>query len=371
MKVLMIGWEFPPKKVGGLGTHCYELVKELKKMVSIVLVLPFKVKVPGIEVLHVPAVWVDPYKISFAHSFLDSVFAYNHNIVTEVIKRKLDFDVIHVHDWLGIRAGIELKKKTGKPLIITFHSNEYDRTAGHPWEVIRKIEEEGIKEADKIIAVSRLMRDELVKYYNADPRRITVIYNGLNPSEIKLNNHKGLFGNKVVLYLGRLTIQKNPEALIKAIPLVLKKRKDVIFVIAGGGDLLPRLAQLAVELGVKDHVIFTGRVTEEEKDFLYSIADVFVLPSVSEPFGITVLEAASKGAVPIISKTVGAGEQVDALMVDFWDVNKLAEYILGVLNYPILRDHMSKNNIGKLESMSWSRVARRTYKEYRRVVGWR
>nr|AAZ32119.1 RfaG [uncultured euryarchaeote Alv-FOS5] len=367
MKVLMIGWEFPPKKVGGLGTHCYELLKELRNLVDVTLVLPFMAAMGGIKTLMVPARWIDPYKASYFHSFIDEIKAYNRNIVKTVLDKDIHFDVIHVHDWMGIEAGIKLKHLTGKPLVITFHSTEYDRAVGNPWDRIESIERLGVKEADLIIAVSNLMKNELVEKYGANPNKVAVIYNGISPEEIAPVDHKGLFGRKIVLYLGRLTGQKNPEALIRAIPLVLSKRKDVLFVIAGGGELLPWLADLSVELGVKDYVVFTGKVTEDEKNFLYSVADVFVLPSYSEPFGITVLEAAAKGAVPIISKTVGAGEQVDALEVDFWDVNKMAEYILGVLNHPILRQFMKDNNVSRLSNLSWSRVARQVLKAYKRV----
>ncbi len=371
MNVLMIGWEFPPNKVGGLGTHCYELVKKLKRYVGIKLVLPFKAKVKGVETIEVPARWVDPYKASYSRLFIDSISAYNENIASMVIKKGISFDVIHVHDWLGIKAGVRLKKLTGKPLVITFHSIEFDRSVGNPWDLIASIEKEGVNNADMIIAVSNHMKSELITYYGADPEKVRVVYNGINPEEIQPNNNKGLFGKRVVLYLGRLAGQKNPEAVIRAAPLVLSKRRDVLFVIAGGGGLLPRLADLAVELGVKDHVIFTGKVTEEEKSFLYSIADIFVLPSFSEPFGITVLEATSKGAVPIISKTVGAGEQVDALKVDFWDVNRLAEYILAVLNHPVLAEHMTEVNVKKLAALGWDRVARQVLKVYKEVTSWR
>ncbi len=367
----MIGWEFPPKSVGGLGTHTYELVNELKGLVSISLVLPFKARVEGIRVIPVPARYLNPYKLSFSHSFIDSIRAYNENIVKEVLGKRVKFDIIHVHDWIGVEAGIRLKRLTGRPLVVTFHATEYDRTAGHPWEVIKEIEQRAVNEADGIIAVSNLMKEELIKYYHADPSKIDVIYNGINPTAIDGSSKKGLFGRKVVLYLGRLAIQKNPESLIRAIPLVLEKEKNVVFIIAGSGELLPRLAKLSVDLGVKDHVIFTGRVTDQEKEFLYKISDVFVLPSVSEPFGITVLEAASKGVVPIISKTVGAGEQVDALEVDFWDVNKLAEYILAVMKYPVLGNHVKENNIRRLTGLSWARVARRTLKKYKKVLRWK
>ncbi len=368
MKVLVIGWEFPPNLVGGLGTHLHELLKELRKSVDVTLFLPFKASMPGIKIVHVPARWLNAYKST--NGLVDSVLAYNKNIVEYVKTKKLEFDLIHVHDWLGIPAGIGIKKITGKPLVITFHSTEFDRTAGHPWERIAEIEREGLKKADLIIAVSEFMKRQLIEKYSADPSKIKVIYNGINPEEIDANAEKGLFKKKVVLYLGRLEIQKNPETFIRAIPLVLSKRKDVLFVVAGTGGMLPRLADLSVELGVKDHVIFTGRVTEEEKKFLYKIADVFVLPSYSEPFGITVLEATAKGAVPIISKTVGAGERIEALKMDFWDINKLAEYILAILDHPVLGDHIRKENLERLEDLSWSRVARQVLKAYRSVVRW-
>ncbi len=369
MNVLMIGWEFPPRRVGGLGTHCYELVKELRNLANVTLILPFKARMKGVKILSIPSSWGNAYQ-SFSRSLLDSVMAYNMNIISAVKKTGMKFDVIHAHDWLGIKAGVELKKLTGKPLVITFHSTEWDRSVGHPWDVIENIEKEGVENADQIIAVSNLMKNELVTRYNADQEKIRVVYNGINPSTISINNHKGLFGKKIVLYLGRLEGQKNPEALIRAAKLVLAKRKDVIFIIAGAGGLLPRLAELAVKLGVKDNVIFTGKVSEEEKNFLYSIAHVFVLPSFSEPFGITVLEAASKGAIPIISKRVGAGEQLHALTVDSWDVNKLADYILAVLKYPVLADHLKSINTQKLLDLSWERVARQVMKVYRRAMNW-
>ncbi len=371
MNVLMIGWEYPPFSIGGLGTHCYWLTRYLADLVDLYFLMPhvgrIKPSNSKMKIIQLPNDWYPFYQAG--RSLFDAVNYYNKLVVDQ--SRHLDFDLVHVHDWIGINAGVRIKEESLKPLIITFHSTEYDRTAGHPWGWIKDIERRGVENADMIITVSNLMKRELIKIYNADSDKIRVIYNGIDPTEIKPSNKKGLFGKKIVLYLGRLSVQKNVDSFLRAAALVLKKRKDVHFVVSGKGPTLPHLLELVVDLGISKDVTFTGYVNDDERDWLYSIADLYVLPSVSEPFGITVLEAVAHGTPVIVSKTVGASEVLkDTLKVDFWDIEKMASYILASLDYKVLYKELREKGLEELRDITWEEVARRTYNTYKEVLGW-
>ena len=378
----MLGWEFPPAKTGGLGTHCYELVKALgSKNVSVILLIPkrsqnVKHNIQNVEIEEVGSVPIMPYNSSkevtmtfekgYGWNFFKEVEAFNRKCVEIALKK--NFDAIHCHDWITINAGVEIKKKTGKPLIFTIHSTEYDRTANiYPLSNIVDVEKRGVQEADIIITVSKNMKNQLIERYGADTNKIKVIYNGINVSK-----YFGLTPKErknIVLFLGRLTNQKGPYFFLKTAREVLDKKNNVTFVVAGQGEKLPELIKQSLDLNIADHVVFTGYLSEEEINYAYSMADVYVMPSVAEPYGITALEAIASGTPIILSKNAGVAEEIKhCFKVDFWDTREMADKILGILDYSVLGECMRKNSYKEIKNFGWDKVAEQTIEIYRRVL---
>lgn len=382
MRILMLGWEFPPAKTGGLGTHCYELVKTLgSKNVSVILLIPkrsqnVKHNIPNVEIEEVGSVSIMPYNSNrestmtfekgYGWNFFKEVEAFNRKCVEVALKK--NFDAIHCHDWITINAGIEIKKRTGKPLVFTVHSTEYDRTANiYPLSNIVEIEKRSVQEADVIITVSKNMKNQLIEKYGADPNKIKVIYNGINASKYFGLTPKDR--KNIVLFLGRLTNQKGPYFFMKTAKEVLEKRNNVTFVVAGQGEKLPELIKQSLELNIADHVIFTGYLSEEEINYAYAMADVYVMPSVAEPYGITALEAIASGTPIILSKTAGVAEEIKhCFKVDFWDTREMANKILGILDYSVLGECMRKNSYKEIKNFGWERTADQTIDVYRSLT---
>jgi glycosyltransferase involved in cell wall biosynthesis len=378
----MLGWEFPPAKTGGLGTHCYELVKNLgAKSVNVVLLIPkrsqnVKHNIQNVEIEEVGSVPLMPYNSTrestttfekgYGWNFFKEVEIFNKKCVEAALKKK--FDIIHCHDWMTINAGIEIKRKTGKPLVFTIHSTEYDRTANiYPLKEIIEIERKGMQEADIVITNSKQMKQQLVERYEIDERKIRVIYNGINASKYFGLTSKE--GKNIVLFLGRLTNQKGPWFFLHTAKKVLEKRNDVTFIVAGQGDKLAELIKLSIDLGIGDHILFTGYLTEEEINYAYAMAKVYVMPSVAEPYGITALEAIASGTPVIVSKTAGVAEEIKhCFKVDFWDTHEMADKILGILNYPVLGECMRKNGYSEIQKFGWNRTADQTIDTYRSVL---
>jgi len=377
----MIGWEFPPAKTGGLGTHCYELVKNLgSKCVNVILLIPkrtqnTKYNISNVEIIEVGSVPIMPYNTTkestvtfekgYGWNFFKEVEIFNKKCVETALRMGPNFDIIHCHDWITINAGIEIKKRTGKPLVFTVHSTEYDRTANiYPLESIIEIEKKGIQEADLVITVSKNMKKQLIEKYGADEKKIKVIYNGIDVSRyFSLTNKER---KNIVLFLGRLTNQKGPWFFLHTAKKVLEKKKDVIFVVAGHGDKLAELIKLSIDLGIGDRVLFTGYLTEEEINYAYAMADVYVMPSVAEPYGITALEAIASGTPVIISKNAGVAEEIKhCFKVDFWDTHEMADKIIAILNYPVLKECMRRNSYNEVKNLSWERTAAQTIEAYR------
>ncbi|MCD6410897.1 MAG: glycosyltransferase family 4 protein [Thermoplasmata archaeon] len=370
MKVAMIGWEYPPFKVGGLGTHCYWLTQHLANLgVKVDFYVPkrsraINVKEKNLKVIEIGITKVYPYdrveEGALEGDFFESVNTYN-----ELCAEKIhgNYDLIHVHDWLTVKAGINLKHKLGKPLIVTIHSTEFDRSGWlNPNEYFINVEKEGMERADRVIAVSHYTKKVIVDNYGIPEDKIRVVHNAVN------HVGEGKKKRKIVLFLGRLTIQKGAEFFLRAAKRVLEK-EDCLFVVAGGGDMLPRLVDLSVELGIANRVMFTGPLTDEEVKHLYRIASVYVMPSVSEPFGITALEAASAGAATIVSKNSGVKEILKhCLTVDFWDTDEMANKIIALLRYDPLRRAITRNAKRDLNFITWERTAQKTLEVYREVV---
>jgi glycogen(starch) synthase len=378
MKVLVLGWEFPPAKTGGLGTHCYELVKNLgKRGVKVLLFIPKRSKnvkhnLENVEVVEVGSAIRNPYNSvkpatifeeGYGWNFFDEVKAFNKKCVELALKR--DFDMIHCHDWITVGAGVALKHMTGKPLVFTMHSTEYDRTANiYPMDNIIEIEKMGLREADHVITVSKHMKKQLIDRYGGDERKITVIYNGIDYTKYFGLSEK--MKKNIVLFLGRLTNQKGPYFFLHTAAKVLEKKKDVLFVIAGQGDQMPELIRIAIGLNIMDNVVFTGYLSEEELLYAYSMASIYVMPSVAEPFGITALEAIASGTPIIVSKNAGVSERImHCFKVDYWDTHEMANKIICMLDYPVVGECMRRNSFEELRGFGWDRVAEQTISVYR------
>lgn len=365
----MIGWEYPPFKAGGLGTHCLGLTRSLAdKNIKIDFYMP-KTKQKAwsdkknLRIIEVGETQIFPYDRpddkELAGEFFESVYKYNDLVVQKV---KGNYDLIHCHDWLTMKAGIALKEKMGIPLVLSIHSTEYDRSGWlYPNEWFINLEREGMEKADRIIAVSYFTKRTIVEKYGIDPNKIRVIHNAVYP--LGVGEKKNL-----VLFLGRLTIQKGAEFFLRAAKKVLDY-ENTKFVVAGSGDMFHRLVDTAVELGIANNVIFTGRLTEDEVRHIYQIASVYVMPSVSEPFGITALEAISAGTPTIVSKTAGVAETLNnCLKVDFWDTDEMANKIISLLRYDALRNTLVKEGAREIELFTWDSVADKTIEVYREVV---
>ncbi len=370
MKIAMIGWEYPPFKVGGLGTHCLGLTRSLAESgIDIDFYMPKTGKKvqschQKIHIQEIGEVKISPYdrpeNLPLQGDFFNSVNRYNDLLVQKV---NGTYDLIHGHDWLAMKAGIQLKKKLGIPLILTIHSTEYDRSGWlYPNQWFIDIEREGMTAADRLIAVSELTKKVMIEKYKVPSEKIQVIYNAVSP----LGAGKK---QKIVLFLGRLTIQKGPEFFLTTAKRVLELEKDVKFVVAGSGEMLPHLIDKTIDLGISNKVLFTGKLTEQEVKHIYRIASVYVMPSVSEPFGITALEAISAGTPTIVSKASGVSEAFqNCFKVDYWDIDETANKIIAILRYPPLRQALTKNGTHEIQQFTWSRVAAQTLHLYNSVL---
>ena len=376
MKIAMIGWEYPPFKAGGLATHCHGITHSLVNQgVKVDFYMP-KTKqntygdTQNLKIIEVGETDIFPYDRpdtkEISGYFYDAVYKYNDIVVAKVqknIKKYGKYNLIHCHDWLTIRAGVALKEKTGIPLVITIHSTEYDRAGWlYPNQWFIDLERYGMEKADKVIAVSHFTKRVIVEKYGINPNKIKVIHNAVYPIPEGKKQ-------EIVLFLGRLTIQKGAEFFLKAAQKVKENEPDTRFVVAGAGDMLPRLVDQAIDLGISDSVIFTGRLSEEEVKHIYSISSVYVMPSVSEPFGITALEAISAGTPTIVSKTAGIAETFkNCLKVDFWDTDEMANKIVSLLKYDPLRKTMAQEGKQEIDLFTWDRVAKHTIDVYNGVI---
>ncbi|MFV1917247.1 MAG: glycosyltransferase family 4 protein [Patescibacteria group bacterium] len=387
MKVLMLGWEFPPFNSGGLGVACLGLAKALaQEGVKITFVLPKKQKV---EVDFMQLMFANLEEIeklaaayttgSMDEKVLDTGFGFvtQANLFGQRVAKlalKCKADIIHSHDWLTFPAGIAAKTVLKKPLVAHVHSTEFDRTGGHfPNPAVYKIEKNGLIKADKVISVSNFTKNILVDKYGISHDKVDVIHNGVDkftPKDLPpaLAPLKDM-GYKIVLYLGRITLHKGPEYFLRAAKRVSEYEPKVIFVVVGDGDMQEQMMNEAANLGILDKVIFTGFLRGDEKDRIYQSADLYVLPSVSEPFGITPLEAIANGTPAIVSKQSGVSEVLNhVLKVDFWDTEDMANKIIGVLEYPSLVSDLRAESSKELPKINWHESARKTIGIYEQLV---
>lgn len=387
MNILTYGWEFPPVINGGLGIACHNIVRSLLRHsdLYIHLVLP---EIKNITFSHER---LDYSQLSFsqrsAHYFTYSIPAllhpylaidrtanpqnqlYGQNLLEEVYRyadvagalaQDIEHDMIHAHDWLTILAGIQAKKLKKKPLIFHVHSLESDRSPYHRNPVIVDIEMQGLKAADAIIAVSERVKNNIIHHYHIPHEKIFVVYNGIPCDAENANIHCCAASKSVpiVLFLGRVAEQKGPYYFIKAAEKILATRHHVEFVMAGYGDQLHDMIEETARLGISHKVHFTGLLEREQVVKIFQMSDVYVMPSVSEPFGIACLEALSYNVPAVISKQSGVAETLqNVLKVDFWDTHQLASYIVALLDYPALKKEMLPHAKKELAKLTWDNAA--------------
>lgn len=381
LHTLMFGWEFPPKLCGGLGIACAGLVDGLRQQsVHVTLVLPSEGHSEQDDgTIHVPAA-LHPYDSIHAGGFAqrpavtrESFPLYGENLGAAVqafteaaITRTMHLkpDVVHAHDWMTFGAGIAAARRHGAPLVLHVHSTEVDRTHGVPHHWIYEQERCSLHRADAVIAVSRYTKNLLVREYGLSPSRIQVVHNGtpLSPQAVgttpPLMSEGRHRARPLVLFLGRLTVQKGPHHFLNVARRVLAERSDVLFVVAGDGYLLPELVDRACSLGLQEAVLFTGHVDSHEARALYRRASCFVMPSTSEPFGLVALEAIAHGTPVILSKHAGVAEVIDhAFKVDYWDTEKMADCILTILRETPLAAQLRSEAPRLLHRLTWQQQA--------------
>jgi len=391
MKVLMLGWELPPFNSGGLGEACLGLTKALtQKGVGITFVLPktVDVKIDGVNIVFADTqedfeVIPGAYNTSLGWASLFNREDVPPDFVKAALKfaqgvkrlaKKYNSDIIHSHDWMTFPAGIVAKSQLKKPLVAHVHSTEFDRTGGNfPNQIICDIEKKGLMTADRVLPVGGFMRDMLIKNYSLDPNKIKVIYNGIDHKNEKFYPQALIafkkMGYKIVLFLGRITLQKGPEYFVRAAFKVLRYFPKALFVVTGSGDMQGYMISEAARLNILDKFIFTGFLRGLERDKIFQAADLYVMPSVSEPFGITALEAAANQTPVLISKQSGVSEVLThALKTDFWDVDEMANKIVSALKFKSLGEDLRRESYREIDNLNWGKAADKVIEVYKELL---
>ncbi len=428
MKVLMFGWEFPPHISGGLGTASYGLTKGLSLIeeIEVTFVIPkaygdedqsairligagdisiirkkidiegFRKKMEFLEVKSGIVPYVDPEdywrltekevsgeyrfvqvddegKIQFSGKYGTDLLTEiaNYAVVSSVIAEEMKFDLIHAHDWLAYPAGIAAKEASGKPLVIHVHATDFDRSGGKVNPDVYAIEKRGMDVADRIITVSNLTRNTVIEKYHIDPAKVITVYNAVEPVVEKKSSwfRKGM-DEKIVTFLGRITMQKGPEYFISAAHRVLQKMNNVRFVMAGSGDLMNKMISHAAALKITDKFHFTGFLKGNDVFQMLHLSDIYIMPSVSEPFGISPLEAMQSNVPVIISRQSGVAEILThAVKVDYWDIDAMADAIYGILKYPALSKVFTKFGKQEVDDLKWENSALKVREVYKSALG--
>jgi glycosyltransferase involved in cell wall biosynthesis len=309
-----------------------------------------------------------PHGELYGPDLVAEVRHFAHAALRTAEKRDLRFDVIHAHDWTTFPAALALGRASGKPVVVHVHITEFDKSGGPFADPdVYAIEREGMHGAARVVAVSHFTAKRCREQYGVPEHKLEVVHNAVS-GEVGENAPVGSRG-PLVLYLGRMTLQKGPDYFLDAAARVLAERPDATFVMAGSGDMLPRLIERAAALGIGRQVLFTGFLSHDEALELHQRASVFVMPSVSEPFGIVPLEALQRGVPVIVSRQSGVSEVLaHALKVDFWDVERLAAQILAALSFPALSRTLVANAQEDLKKLTWARVADRFLGIYRELT---
>jgi len=426
----MFGWEFPPHISGGLGTACFGLTKALVGLgheisfviprmlgesgsahVQLISASGFPVRKQSVETIKIfkgldirlinstlkpylgrshydnvmerKALNLPGYEKGRSEGGVSEVFEisphYGPNLIAEVIRyakvagsisKRSSFEVIHAHDWMTVLAGLYAKEKSGKPLVLHIHSLEFDRSGEHIDQNIYYVERFGMVVADHIVTVSHYTKNMIIKRYGIPADKISVVYNAVSRTDagtlyrVEKNPDK-----KIILFLGRITFQKGPDYFVEAAAKVLKKIPEVTFVMAGSGDMMPRMIERVAELGIGKNFHFTGFLQGTEVEQIFTMSDLYIMPSVSEPFGISPLEAMIYDVPVIISRQSGVAEILQhALKVDFWDVDEIANKIIAILKYPNLVAEIVEKSREELHNVRWETAAEKIADVYRRVA---
>ena len=426
----MFGWEFPPHIAGGLGTACYGMTRGLARNgVEVVFVMPRaygdedqrfvrvvnasdvetigtrdhefseelleKVSFIHIDSNMLPYISPDEYaayhdefvRSGRTHEWTDVwkqryTFSgkYGANLMEEVARYAMvaaqvakdlegQFDVIHAHDWLTYFAGIAAKRVSGKPLVVHMHATEFDRSGENINRRVYAIEKAGMQAADRVIAVSELTRRIVIGKYGILADKVVTVHNAVRFGESEEAAPERAVKDKVVTFLGRITYQKGPDYFVEAAAKVLQRVSDVRFVMAGSGDLMNHVVRRVAQLGIADRFHFTGFLKGGEVQRMFRLSDVYVMPSVSEPFGISPLEAMRSGVPVIISRQSGVAEVLDyAIKVNYWDVDALADAIYGLLTYPALGRMFASKGLEEVTGLKWTNAAAKIKTVYETVV---
>ena len=419
MKALMFGWEFPPHILGGLGTASFGLTRgmALQPDMDITFCIPKPwgdedqsfLRIVGVN--QVPIVWKDvdynfvQSKVSKAGMNADQYYKYrdhiyadfsyrntnelgclefsgrypdnlleeinNYSIVAGVIARTEEFDVIHAHDWLTYPAGIHAKNVSGKPMVIHVHATDYDRSRGNVNPDVYAIEKNGMDNADHIITVSNLTRQTVIEKYHQDPAKVTTVHNAvepLSPEILAITDKKGV-NDKIITFLGRITMQKGPEYFVEAAARVLAKAPNARFIMAGSGDMMNQMIRLAAARNISDRFHFTGFMKGKQVYEVLKASDVYVMPSVSEPFGISPLEAMQCGVPSIISKQSGCAEILDyAVKVDYWDIDAMADAMYSIISYPAMHEFLKVEGKNEVDNIKWEYAGYKVRDIYDKVI---
>ena len=427
----MFGWEFPPHIAGGLGTASYGLTRGLAKHgIEVIFVVPkaygdedqrfvrvvnaSEIETPfgdtreqdvweKLTFIHidsnmVPYVapeefdsyaeeyrrtgrtildkegWTERYSFSgkYGANLMEEVARYA--MVAAQVARDLagQFDLIHAHDWLTYYAGIAAKRVSGKPLVVHMHATEFDRSGEHVNPQVYEIERAGMTEADRVIAVSNLTRNIVIEKYGIPASKVVTVHNAVRFSAKQAQSQERGVSDKIVTFLGRITYQKGPDYFVEAAAKVLRKTRNVRFVMAGSGDMLPNMVRRVAHLRIGDRFHFTGFLRNGEVDRMYAMSDLYVMPSVSEPFGIAPLEAMAYDVPVLISRQSGVAEVVrNAIKVDFWDVREMANKICALLAYPLLAAEEVRNCREELKNIRWENAATKLRAIYDQLVAGR
>ncbi len=419
MKILMFGWEYPPHVYGGLATANYGITEGLHAQgdmdITLCLPKPFgdedQTAAQIIAMNCVPIAWRDVSEyylkerighvmspelyydlrnniyadfnymqlndlgcIEFSGKYLDNLHdeINNYSIVAGVVSRQQQYDIIHAHDWLTYPAGIHAKRISGKPLCIHVHATDFDRSRGQVNPTVYSIEKDGMDHADCIMCVSELTRQTVINQYHQDPRKVFTVHNAVYPLSEEIQaiprpNHKGK--DKIVTFLGRITMQKGPEYFVEAASMVLHRTRNVRFCMAGSGDMMNKMIRLAAEKGIADRFHFPGFMKGKEVYECLKNSDVYVMPSVSEPFGISPLEAMQCGTPTIISKQSGCSEILtNCIKVDYWDIHAMADAIYSICHNDSLFDYLQEEGLKEVNQITWAKVGLWIRELYERVL---
>ncbi|MFZ1249336.1 MAG: glycosyltransferase family 4 protein [Candidatus Saccharimonadales bacterium] len=400
----MLGWELPPHHTGGMGVVCYQMCQQLAKSgAEIEFVLPYTADFSDIDFMAInPAVpeGVDEVLGSYmgGGTYDSQYFEYtmkdgtkrgaampehqsNYSTYVSKLVQYKDYDVIHAHDWLTFRAALAAKQKTGCPLFVHIHSTEFDRAGGKPGNpLVHEIEYIGLQLADKIFAVSQATKNILIERYNVSPEKIEVVHNSMEFKYHELhedssdNSFKYLqkmqeAGYGVLVSAGRLTIQKGLVQLLDAFRKVVTARPKSLLLIVGPGDQYEELIERAATLGLSGNVIFTGHLNGTGKQWrdAFRVGNLFIMPSVSEPFGITPFEALAHGTPALVSKQTGSSELLQHILkVDYWDTDEMANQIVAVFDNPELEHTLAENGHRELQHQNWQKSAKTMIHHYHR-----